>query len=75
MARLAVSGSLHLAAALAAVHAKTASGPGGARYACAPCRERRRILTVAEHPPDSLGEVRYLPRPDECPRGPAPGPP
>lgn len=41
---------------------EVASGAGGTVYACAGCRARYRILTVTEHPADSLGGVRYRPR-------------
>lgn len=41
---------------------EAASGAGGSVYACADCRNRLRILTVDEHPADSLGGVRYRPR-------------
>lgn len=39
------------------------SGPGGSVHACGGCRRAHRILTVEEHPPGSLGGVRYRPTP------------
>nr|WSZ98613.1 hypothetical protein OH820_25720 [Streptomyces sp. NBC_00857] len=40
----------------------SASGPGRAMRACAPCRTARRLVPLAEHPADSLGLVRVEPR-------------
>jgi hypothetical protein len=41
---------------------ESGSGPGWCYYACELCVDEQRIVPLDEHPPDSLGTVRYRPR-------------